>query len=225
LLAHNYWLEIPNHFPFVELGNFVVMPNHMHGILIINKNNGPKTDGKTVETLHCNVSNNNPARDNYSKFSNLENSESENPNSQNTESENFNSQNTESENPNSQNTESENLNSQNNNMGIDNIETNELIFDITETLQCNVSSDEHNHPPSPTNQFMSSISPKPGSISTIIRSYKSIVSKNARLIKTNFEWQSRFHDIIIRDAQSFQNIQNYIVNNPMKWAEDKFRHA
>lgn len=36
-MAEKYWLEIPNHFPFVELGNFVIMPNHMHGVLIINK--------------------------------------------------------------------------------------------------------------------------------------------------------------------------------------------
>ena len=36
-IAHKYWLEIPNHFPFVELGNFVIMPNHVHGIIIINK--------------------------------------------------------------------------------------------------------------------------------------------------------------------------------------------
>jgi putative transposase len=36
-LAEKFWLEIPNHFPFVELGNFVVMPNHTHGILVINK--------------------------------------------------------------------------------------------------------------------------------------------------------------------------------------------
>ena len=36
-IAHEIWQEIPNKFPFVELGNFVVMPNHMHGILIINK--------------------------------------------------------------------------------------------------------------------------------------------------------------------------------------------
>ena len=34
----NYgWKEIPTHFPFVELGEFVVMPNHMHGIIIINQ--------------------------------------------------------------------------------------------------------------------------------------------------------------------------------------------
>ncbi len=36
-LANKFWLEIPNHFPFVELGAFVVMPDHMHGIIIINK--------------------------------------------------------------------------------------------------------------------------------------------------------------------------------------------
>lgn len=36
-LAEKIWLEIPQHFPFVELGNFVIMPNHTHGILIINK--------------------------------------------------------------------------------------------------------------------------------------------------------------------------------------------
>jgi putative transposase len=36
-LAHQFWEEIPTHFPFIELGNFVVMPNHTHGVLIIDK--------------------------------------------------------------------------------------------------------------------------------------------------------------------------------------------
>jgi len=31
------WNEIPAHFPFVELGEFIVMPNHVHGIVVINK--------------------------------------------------------------------------------------------------------------------------------------------------------------------------------------------
>lgn len=35
-LAEEFWLEIPNQFSFIELGNFIVMPNHVHGILIIN---------------------------------------------------------------------------------------------------------------------------------------------------------------------------------------------
>jgi len=29
------WLEIPDHFPSVELDAFIVMPNHVHGILLI----------------------------------------------------------------------------------------------------------------------------------------------------------------------------------------------
>ena len=36
-IAEKYWLEIPNHFPFVILDEYVIMPNHIHGILIFNK--------------------------------------------------------------------------------------------------------------------------------------------------------------------------------------------
>lgn len=36
-LAEEYWIEILQHFPYIELGNFQIMPNHMHGILIIDK--------------------------------------------------------------------------------------------------------------------------------------------------------------------------------------------
>lgn len=39
LIAQTCWLEIPEHFPFVKLGEFIVMPNHVHGIIIIDKNN------------------------------------------------------------------------------------------------------------------------------------------------------------------------------------------
>ena len=35
--AYDCWNEIPNHFPFVVLDVFVVMPNHVHGIIIIDK--------------------------------------------------------------------------------------------------------------------------------------------------------------------------------------------
>ena len=29
------WKELPRHFPMVELGEFVVMPNHVHGIVTL----------------------------------------------------------------------------------------------------------------------------------------------------------------------------------------------
>lgn len=45
--AETIWYEIPNQFPFVELGEFVVMPNHIHGILILNK---PDDDDKKRDT-------------------------------------------------------------------------------------------------------------------------------------------------------------------------------
>jgi len=38
-IANSCWYEIPNHFPFVELGAHVIMPNHVHGIVMINKPN------------------------------------------------------------------------------------------------------------------------------------------------------------------------------------------
>ena len=36
-IAMDYWAEIPKHYPFVELDEFVVMPNHIHGILFFNR--------------------------------------------------------------------------------------------------------------------------------------------------------------------------------------------
>lgn len=50
LIAQKRWLEIPNHFPFVNLGAYVVMPNHVHGIIIIN------VETPTVETPNLGVS-------------------------------------------------------------------------------------------------------------------------------------------------------------------------
>lgn len=34
-IAVKYWLEIPKHFSFIVLDEFVVMPNHVHGIITI----------------------------------------------------------------------------------------------------------------------------------------------------------------------------------------------
>lgn len=35
-IANSCWHRIPNHFPFVELGAHIIMPDHVHGIVIIN---------------------------------------------------------------------------------------------------------------------------------------------------------------------------------------------
>lgn len=41
IIAHDIWKQIPIQFPFVELDEFVVMPDHIHGIIIINESPNP----------------------------------------------------------------------------------------------------------------------------------------------------------------------------------------
>jgi REP element-mobilizing transposase RayT len=65
--------------------------------------------------------------------------------------------------------------------------------------------------------------PVAGSVSVIINQYKAAVkrwcNKNGH---AGFHWQSRFHDHIIRNEESFKNIITYIRNNPRHWKENKF---
>lgn len=133
-IIDKYWKEIPQHFPNVILDEFVVMPNHLHGIIIINARLDDEM--KPVDTLQCNVST---------------------------------------------------------------IDSNEK------------------------NKFMSKISPKPGSLSTILRSFKSICTKeiNKQFPEMVFGWQSRFYDRVIRDKMEFERIKQYIMNNPQNWKSDK----
>ena len=37
VMVKNEWLKLPQRFPNIQLHEFVVMPNHIHGILILNK--------------------------------------------------------------------------------------------------------------------------------------------------------------------------------------------
>ncbi len=55
-IAHAYWLAIPQHtVGRVALDAFVVMPDHIHGIIVI-VNDDPLDNGDNkVETLHCNA--------------------------------------------------------------------------------------------------------------------------------------------------------------------------
>ena len=134
-IADKYWKEIPIHFPFIELGNYVVMPNHVHGILIIDKN---RIDQTSCRDKACLVS-------------------------------------------------------------------------TTTTHESNK-----------TNGQMRCQNQGKKTISSVTGSFKSVVTKNANLKNSDFAWQPRFHDHLIRDAESFERIQIYIKNNPKNWKEDKF---
>ncbi|MBU1822305.1 MAG: transposase [Bacteroidetes bacterium] len=133
VMADIFWHEIRSHTQFVELGDFVVMPNHIHGILILDK---PEIAVQTlpVETLHA-----------------------------------------------------------------------------TSLPQITTK-----------NEQMAKISPKAESVSVILRSYKSAVTKHANRLGFENGWQTRFHDHIIRDDAEYQRIADYIANNPGNWRDDKF---
>lgn len=45
-MAQQCWREIPGHFPFVILDAFVIMPNHVHGIIVINKTDDGRNNGR-----------------------------------------------------------------------------------------------------------------------------------------------------------------------------------
>jgi len=60
VIAESCWLEIPQHFDKVELDAFVIMPNHMHGIVIIDGE--IKRDDVAAGTRHVSVPTTTPKR-------------------------------------------------------------------------------------------------------------------------------------------------------------------
>jgi len=132
-IAETCWIEIPDHFPFVKLHAWIIMPNHVHGIIEIlpDERVGIWQDAH-VETLHATSLPTPPAR----------------------------------------------------------------------------------------NQKMASISPPKGSLGSVIRSYKSAVSKQVHILHRQFGWQERYYDNIIKDVPAYQRIETYIQNNVRNWEND-----
>jgi len=127
-IAYKFWCEIPQHFPYITLGEYIIMPNHIHGIIIINRH----VEKPLVGSLHAT--------------------------------------------------------------------TLPLPDDVPMK-----------------NKSILSISPKEGSLSVIMRSYKSAVTRDARLINKKFSWQSGFYDTIICTTGQLTRIRKYIINNPGNW--------
>ena len=141
-IANKYWLEIPKHFPFVKLGSFIVMPDHIHGIIVIDKNESDDGDAGGVVV--------------------------------GVETQNF----------------------------VSLRQTQKFAYRQTQKRQ-------------PKNKF----GPQSQNLASIIRGFKIGVTKNAKQINPDFKWQSRFYDNIIRNERSFNNITQYITNNPLNWID------
>jgi putative transposase len=176
--ATRFWLDIPKHFPFIELGNFVVMPNHTHGILIIDKTTNNTNGCDITENVvgnGCNGGNGAVGRDD---------GDVDTPN-----------------------------------LGVSTAyQPHPFPSHDSSTIHISTIKIETEKPKNggKNEQW------KPGTIGVIINQYKRIVTINNRKINPKFKWQSNYHDHIIRNSFSFENIQNYIEKNPIKWNEDKF---
>jgi len=73
-----------------------------------------------------------------------------------------------------------------------------------------------------TDNYYSRISPTKGSLSVILRTYKTVITKWCmKNDYKNFKWQDNYYEHIIRDEQSLENIRQYIRNNPRKWELDR----
>ncbi len=62
-------------------------------------------------------------------------------------------------------------------------------------------------------------------VSRIIRWYKGRTTFESRKINTEFGWQSRFYDHIVRNEKSLNRIKEYIKNNPKMWHRDRNNNA
>ncbi|MBN2610203.1 MAG: hypothetical protein JXB00_01460 [Bacteroidales bacterium] len=148
IIANVLWYEIKNHAKNTELGEFVVMPNHVHSIIILNGDNSGDVDNADLATI---------------------------------------------------------------------AETTHAL-----SLQPQIPSTES---PSSTGKTIGQQrfqNQGKNTLSSIVGGYKSAVTKHCNRLGFISAWQSRFHDHIIRDKQSFQKISEYIKNNLLNWPQDKF---
>src|SRR5215207_5680395 len=52
-IADEHWRAIPEHFPSAALGSHVIMPNHVHGIIVIDENGLATKSSPAVGARHA----------------------------------------------------------------------------------------------------------------------------------------------------------------------------
>ena len=67
--------------------------------------------------------------------------------------------------------------------------------------------------------------PQTKNLASIMRGFKSAVTMQVRQLQIPFEWQTRYHDRVIRDDEEFRKIAAYIEQNPLNWGKDRMNKA
>jgi REP element-mobilizing transposase RayT len=194
--ADDCWLAIPVHFPFVKLGNHIVMPNHVHGIVVIDKHDDNNAglwgvdgggdfyddgDGDDVDwhgDADGNVDGHDNGRDGDAGVDGVE-------------TQDFASLRTKPPTP---------------------------------PIKPPMPIPRFPHPSMPQNDDTpkNKFGPQSQNLASIIRGFKTGVTINARTINPDFKWQTRYHERIIRDEEAFLTISKYISDNPRNWRDDEF---
>ena len=213
LIAEKYWLEIPGNFPYAKLDVHVVMPNHVHGIIIIDKPDGGCGIGTNEKTKCDKYNDTNDGVDGA-----LGDGTNDGPNDETNHGPNDGT-----------NVETRLIAS------LQRTPQSPPQSPPQRTPQSPPQSPSPPVPPSIPQPVQPPASPpKTGgfagnknpmineNVSRIIRWYKGRCSFEIGKIHTCFGWQSRLYDHIIRDDASLQRIRNYIINNPNNWKEDRF---
>ena len=64
-------------------------------------------------------------------------------------------------------------------------------------------------------------------IPKILGKFKMQTSKQINILRNTpgeTNWQSNYHDHIIRNNDEYKRIKHYIINNPEEWDNDKFNN-
>ena len=204
VIADVMWYEIKNHAKNVELGDFIVMPNHVHGIIILNEQNPEQKtvtqimDGPPVETRHA-LS---PDKTNDPSIETRRALSLHKTNDEKIETRRALSL-RKTNDPSIETRRALSLQAKQSPQQTDGNDAKEIRQNKTFAQQ----------------RFQNQ---GKNTLSSIVGGYKASVTKHSNRLKFDFAWQPRFHDHIIRDEESFQMISNYIVNNPKNWPKDKF---
>jgi REP element-mobilizing transposase RayT len=168
------WLKTPKVRPDMNLtfGEYQVMPNHFHAILIIGEN-----EYNAIAINHEMGENSvDPYRD--AMLASLIDSKSDN--------ESINKSDSDSDNP--------------------------SIFELEMQMILETHTKSKNE-----------FAPQSKNLGSIMRGFKSSVTKFAMDNNIAFNWQPRYYDHIIRNYNEYERIENYIRNNPANWGNDRLR--
>ena len=90
--------------------------------------------------------------------------------------------------------------------------------DVTvETRESRVSTKEASHQNKPDKKFML----KSKTLGSIVNQFKGVVTKRAKAEGlTDFQWQPRYHDRIIRSQEEWTAVKAYIARNPDAWDKE-----